>query len=353
MPAAGPVRRPGGTDVARLAGVSQKTVSRVINNEPHVTEEVRARVLEAASQLGYRRNSVARALLSGKNHRIGVVSLASALYGPSSLLIGIEAAARTAGYALSFVNVPQGDWRQLSSAIDALLEQGVDGLVLAEPVDEGPLSITVDVPVLTWGRFRELSAPAVVSSGLGADEAANVATQHLLDLGHVTVHHVAGPQSWWSARDRVEGWRRALQTAGAEEKPFLTGDWSPASGYLAGQALARDEGVTAVFVANDEMAVGLMRAFVEAGRTVPGDVSVVGFDDFPSAAYLNPPLTTVAQEFDTLGERGLRRLVRAIESPGEADPDDVEPPVRLLLRSSTAAPPSRHRAPRVSPDLPL
>jgi DNA-binding LacI/PurR family transcriptional regulator len=329
-------RPPGSTDVARLAGVSQKTVSRVFNDEPHVKDEVRQRVLRAAQELGYRRNNAARALISGRTRTIGVVALGSALYGPASLLVGIERAVRSAGYALGVANTFEGDPDGVSGAVEALLQQGVDGIVLAEPIDEGPLQFDVDVPMVVFGRMSGLSAPRVIVAGMSADEPAYAATRHLLDLGHPTVHHVAGPQRWFSARERLFGWRRALADAGVVEVPYLEGDWSAASGYAAGQQLLTDPTVTAVFAANDDMALGLIRALIEQGRAVPDRISVVGFDDIPIAAYLNPPLTTVRQPFELLAASALAALLRAIDNPEEALSQVSEPEVDLVLRSSTA-----------------
>lgn len=170
---------------------------------------------------------------------------------------------------------------------------------------------------------------------------ARAATEHLLALGHTTVHHLAGPQRWYSARDRLEGWRAALAAHGRQEPPVVEGDWSAASGYAAGRELGADPGVTAVFAANDDMAIGLIRALTEAGLRVPEDVSVVGFDDIPVAAYVTPPLTTVRQPFDAMARDGLKRLVYAIENPQAAPLPMAEPPVELVVRASSAPPPAR------------
>lgn len=332
-----PRRRPGGTDVARRAGVSQKTVSRVMNGEAHVTDDVRGRVLKAAEELGYRRNNQARALNSGRTNRIGVVTLGSALFGPAALLIAIERAARSTGFTLSVVNTFEGEAGGIAGAIDSLLEEGVDGIILSEPIDEGPLPITVDVPVLTLGRFPGLHAPHIINTGDIGEEVAYEATRHLIALGHREIRHLAGPQRWWSARDRVQGWTRALDEANLTVVPFLEGDWAPASGYVAGRELASDTTMTAVFAANDDMAIGLIRALNEAGRDVPRDVSVIGLDDIPSAGYLNPPLTTMSQQFDDVAVHGLRSLLAQITDP--TDPGAPEPqrePVRLIERASTA-----------------
>ncbi|MFF8971811.1 LacI family DNA-binding transcriptional regulator [Streptomyces sp. NPDC014995] len=332
---------PRSVDVARLAGVSQKTVSRVFNGERYVSAEVRRRVLEAAEELGYRLNSAARALASGRTRSIGVVTLGTALYGPASLLIGIERAARDAGYALRVVNTLEGDPAGVAGAVESLLEQGVDGIVVSEPIDEGAVLRSVDVPVLVFGAPVAFGGPRVVAVGVGAEQLARTATEHLLDLGHVTVHHLAGPQQWFAARDRLDGWRAALAARGREQPPVIEGDWSAASGYAAGRELALDSGLTAVFAANDDMAIGLIRALSDAGLRVPDDVSVVGFDDIPVSAYVTPPLTTVRQPFDAVAREGLRLLVRAVEKPDVELPPANDPPVELVLRASTAPPSTR------------
>jgi DNA-binding LacI/PurR family transcriptional regulator len=344
-PDGGRTRRPGSTDVARLAGVSQKTVSRVLNGEPYVKDEVRLRVQAAMRELGYRRNSAARALNSGRTQRIGVVCLGTALFGPSTQLVAIERTLRSTGYSLSIVNTLEGDTDGVAGAVDHLLEQGVDGIILSEPIDEGDNQpIDLDIPVLSFGQFPGLNARSTLFTGGNNTGAGRLATEHLLELGHQTVWHVAGPQRWWAARERLDGWQQALAAAGAPEPPVLEGDWLPASGYRAGQQLAANDEVTAIFVANDDMAIGVLRALAEAGRSVPGDVSIVGFDDIPSAAFLTPPLTTVPQDFDVHVARGIANLVTEIESPtGDRSPAPEPPPLRLLIRNSTAAPRGRSR----------
>ncbi len=331
-------RPPGSTDVARLAGVSQKTVSRVFNDEPYVTAELRERVLRAARELGYRRNSAARTLTSGRTHCIGVVSLGSALYGPASELVGLERAARAAGYAVRVVNTVEGDPHAVLGAVHSLLEQGVDGIVISEPIDEGTESIEVDVPLLVMGQLPGLRAPLVITAGESGEHPAYAATEYLLGLGHRTVHHIAGPQRWFSARERLVGWERALAAAGAPRVEPLEGDWSAASGHAVGVTLAADPEVTAVFVANDDMAIGLIHALNTAGRRVPDDVSVVGFDDIPVAAYLNPPLTTVRQAFDSRTEEAVQLLVRGIEDPDDVAPDGARTPMDLVIRGSATSP---------------
>ncbi|WP_369166762.1 LacI family DNA-binding transcriptional regulator [Streptomyces sp. R28] len=335
---------PRAVDVARRAGVSQKTVSRVFNGERYVSDDVRRRVLEAAEALGYRMNSAARALASGRTRTIGVVALGTALYGPASLLIGIERAARDAGYALRVYNTLEGDPGGVAGAVESLLEQGVDGIVVSEPIDEGDegsASLSVDVPVLVLGAPATFGGPRAVTAGVGAESLARAATEHLLNLGHVTVHHLAGPQRWFAARDRLDGWRAALSARGRQQPSVIEGDWSAESGYAAGRELAAAGDVTAVFAANDDMAIGLIRALTEAGLRVPDDVSVVGFDDIPVSAYVTPPLTTMRQPFDAVAHEGLRLLVQAIEKPDAEPAPASDPPVELVVRASTAPPAAR------------
>jgi DNA-binding LacI/PurR family transcriptional regulator len=160
-----------------------------------------------------------------------------------------------------------------------------------------------------------------------------------LSLGHQTVWHVAGPTDWLEARQRTAGWRRTLEEAGAEVPPPLPGDWSARSGYDAGRVLARMPDVTAIFAANDSMAVGIMRAFHEAGRPIPGAVSLVGFDDVPEAAYYSPPLTTIRQDFGEVGRRSLALLLDQIEAGSRpAQRHVVE--TTLVVRDSTASTPA-------------
>ncbi|MBO9553490.1 MAG: LacI family DNA-binding transcriptional regulator [Cellulomonas sp.] len=325
-------------DVARSAGVSQKTVSRVINGDPHVSAEVRDRVHAAIKTLGYRPNRAARNLVLGRSRTIGVLSVGSTDYGPSSLMVGAEHAIRSAGYTMSVVNTLEGEPETITAALRDLLDQGVDGIVVNEPVGIFTLAPggVGDLPLLSLSGSYGVSTNEVVAD---ADQAGGgqQATEHLLGLGHRTVHHVAGPQGWRSSGLRLDGWERALRAAGVEVPPVRFGDWSARSGYEAGVHLAADPDVTAVFVANDQMAIGVLRAMTEAGRDVPGDVSVVGFDDVPEAAYLPRALTTIRQDLGNLATFGVGMLVDAIENPRRQDRrEDV--PVELVVRETTAPP---------------
>lgn len=329
--------RPASGDVARAAGVSQKTVSRVMNDEPYVREEVRERVLAAARTLGYRPNGAARSLNSGVSRRLGVISLGAGLFGPTTLLVAVERSARQQGYSVIVAHTGEDEEHGAARAVDRLLEQGVDAIVLSEELDEGPLDVTIDVPVLTLGRFPGITASRRIRSSEEPDRSGYVATRHLVDLGHREIRHVAGPSRWWSARDRESGWRTALEEAGLPVVEPVRGDWSCLSGYRAGLRLAADDEATAVFVANDDMAIGLLRALAEIGRAAPEHVSVVGIDDTPAAAFLNPALTTIPQPFEHVATEGVRLLVEAINSADPLDRTFTRSDPILVVRESTRA----------------
>jgi len=324
------------TDVGRLAGVSAQTVSRTLSGHPNVQESTRAKVLAAVEQLGYRRNNAARALSSGRSRTIGVVTLQTAFYSRSAITVGIETAATAAGYAVSAVTTPSLDASAIEAAMSRLADQDVEGIVLAVPLITSTKAIdelTRSVPTLTIDGSRT-DATEVITIDQG--EVGRLATRHLLDLGHETVWHIAGPKQWLDANGRTEGWRSALESAGAVSPPELIGDWSPASGYQNGLILARIPDVTAVFVASDEMAFGTIRALHELGRRVPEDISVVGVDDIPLAEFCSPPLTTVAQPFPEMGRLAVEHLLRYIADPTNVPGAEMVEP-RLIARASTAA----------------
>jgi DNA-binding LacI/PurR family transcriptional regulator len=329
-------------DVARVAGVSHQTVSRVINEADHVRPETRERVLRAMVELDYRPNPVARALVTGRSHTLGVVSFDTTLYGPASTLFGIERAAHAEGYFVSIISVTSLDRASVLGAVERLRAQGVDGVLLITPQEsaaQAVLDVPADMPVVAVEAGPEEAIPVVAVDQVAG---AMAAVRHLLELGHRTVWHVAGPGDWLEARQRIDGWAAALEEAGADAPPLLSGDWSARSGYELARRLSTVRDVTAVFAANDQMALGVLRALHEAGRSVPGEVSVVGFDDIPEAEYLSPPLTTVRQDFDEVGRRCIAALLRLIEADRPDGPDRPEPPPRvaptLVGRASTAPP---------------
>ena len=330
-------RSPAMTDVARLAGVSHQTVSRVLNDHPNVREQTRLRVRAAIAELGYRPNRAARALVTGRSQLIGIVAQNSTLYGPASLLAAFEQAAAEAGFAVSVGSVGRLDRESIAGAVERHLDQRVAGLVVIAPVksaDDALEGMPAGVPLVTIDGDPERSHTLVtVDQAAGA----RAATLHLLGAGHRTVWHISGPPEWYDAAWRIAGWRAALEESGAEVPPLVNADWSAASGYDAGRMLARMPEVTAVFAANDHQALGLLRAFSEHGRRVPHDVSVVGFDDVPEAAYFIPPLTTVRPSFDAVAQAGLDLLLAQITDPA-TPPNRVVIAPRLVERASVAPP---------------
>lgn len=342
------------TDVARRAGVSQKTVSRVVNGEPHVTEAIRAKVQAAIDEMGFRPNAAARALVTRRNQRIGMVTPSTSLYGPASILEGVDGALRGSGYYLSVARTQGSDVADLQAAIDELVTQDIAGLVLSEPIDLGhpDLRIPNGLPVLSFGSPKAGSpmpdSPSTTEAVarpdefvMGADETAGArsAVEHLLALGHRTVHHIGGTEGWSATARRIAGWRTALSDAGVEAPPVVHGGWTPRSGYEAAVSLLRRAGVTAIFAANDHMAIGAIRAVEQAGLGVPEDVSIVGFDDAPEAEFLSTPLTTVRQDFAEVTRLAVHRLVSTIEGRPPAERHRLIP-AQLVVRESTAPPPT-------------
>lgn len=326
-------------DVAKLAGVSHQTVSRVINNSDRVRPETRERVLAAMRVLNYRPNAVARTLATGRSRTLGVVSFNTTLYGPASTLLAIEQTAYEAGYFVSIISLPAPDATSVIEAVERLRRQGVEGILMIAPQRSAARALArlpTDIPIVSAEAGPEDTLPlASVDQFAGAA----AATRHLLDLGHRTVCHIAGPSDWLEAEQRLAGWRSTLHAAGARVTPPIPGDWSPRAGYESGRLLP--EGVTAVFVANDQMALGLLRFLVETGRGVPGDISLVGFDDVPEAPYFTPPLTTIRQDFGEMGRRSLHLLLGEIESGTRSARRETVTP-ELIVRGTTA-PPSRPR----------
>jgi DNA-binding LacI/PurR family transcriptional regulator len=260
------------------------------------------------------------------------VATESQQFGPAHTLFGIEAAAQAAGQLLSFVTMDSDD--AMETTLDRLRASHVDGVIVIAPV-RGILRALSDVnssvPLVVVGADMATGLPTVT---IDPRDGARQATVHLLELGHATVHHVRGPKDWIDANGRVRGWSDALSAAGARPIPPLTGDWGAGGGYAAGSRLAADPDVTAIFAANDQMALGVVRALHDAGRRVPTDVSVVGFDDTPESAYFVPALTTIRQDFAEVGRRSVK-LLRSMMEGHEVSPNEVVP-TQLILRESTA-----------------
>ena len=325
--------------VAALAGVSHQTVSRVLNGHASIRPATRERVLAAIEELDYRPNHAARALATRKSNRIGVIVDSAVEYGPNSTLRGLERAARAAGYSVTSATVGDDDPLGPSIALEHLMMQGIDALCLIAPrlssLDH-VRSSSMHMPALVVTAAKDETFLTVsVDQELGAA----LAVRHLIDLGHRRIAHVAGPLDWLDARARERAFHSRVKAWGIRERPIIVGDWSADFGYDFGRGVSRLPDYTAVFAANDDMALGLIHGFHEAGFSVPDDISIVGFDDLPVSRHFLPPLTTVRQDFHALGVKAVDVLRAAVE--GQEIPQRTKIAVELKVRDSTAPPRQR------------
>lgn len=338
-------RAPSIRDVARLAGVSHQTVSRVLNAHPSIRDSTKQRVLQVIGELQYRPNRAARSLVTSRSNTIGVLAAGSgAYYGPNSSVHAIEDAARGSGYYVTVSNLAGSDDGAIGDGIEHLMAQAVEGIVVLAPqlpVIDALTELSIGIPFVT---MQPGGGPTDHSLGVDQLAGSRLATRHLLELGHRRIRHIAGPQDWIESEARARGFADELAAAGAELCAPVAGDWTSESGYLAARQLLGTAGATAdamadftaVFSANDQMALGLIHAVREAGLDVPGDISIVGFDDIPEAAHFTPPLTTVRQDFAELGRRCVRDLLARIAGRPALVEAVVAP--ELIVRTSTARP---------------
>ncbi|NYD25184.1 substrate-binding domain-containing protein [Kineococcus aurantiacus] len=360
-------------DVARLAGVSHMTVSRVLNGHPMVKEATRQRVMAAVEELGYRRNSIARALRGDVSGTLGVVLAGEELFELSKVLLGIETAARDAGYWVNLAAWHGGSAEDLTETVNRLIDQAVDGIafVADRPMAAEALrSVNSRVPVAVV-MSGAVSNERLASVEIDQVSGARAVTRHLLEMGHQRIVHLSGPLHVYDARARVLGFREEMAAAGLGEAVVLEGGFTPDSGYELTVELLRSRATedadskpnlmragrlhttagrsiaampTAVFAGNDMMALGCLKALTEAGLQVPHDVSLVGFDDSPGMTHLTPSLTTVRQNFTQLGTTVIEML---LEMLGGAQPVHRLIPAELIARDSVARP-----APTVLPRAP-
>ncbi|MDF2989838.1 MAG: LacI family transcriptional regulator [Microbacterium sp.] len=331
-------------DVARLAGVSQQTVSRVVNGHSNVAPDIKDRVEAAMSQLRYRRNSAARALATSRSMNLGVLSYALSVHGPALALFGIAEEARQHGYSTSLVSIAKVDHASIRAGLDSLVEGGVDAIIVLAPMTaatEVLRRLDADVPVV---RFEQGAPAGPATVSIDETLGAQLATRHLLERGHSTVHFVGGPSGWMASEARRRGWQTELALAGRPIPAEIPStDWSAESGYRAGMHIAADRSITAVLAINDVIALGVMKALHDSGLSIPGDVSVVGFDDRDESAYFQPALTTVRLDFTEIGRRAVESVLGALQGEPAATIPLVQPELRV--RESTG-PASRAFLPR-------
>ena len=320
-------------DVARLAGVSHQTVSRHLRAMSGISEETRAKVDRAVGQLGYRTNTTARALATNRSKQIGAVVFELTEFGPSAIVKGAASAARKAGYLLDIVSLDGSDHASVSEAIDILTKQDFAGILAVGP----PIMMHAEMESRAFAVPVSLEAEDVDSpfdpphslNGQGADLAMN----ELIAMGHTRIGHVGGPIGWTSTTNRELGYWRALTRRGLPALPVLRGDWSARSGYQAGLAWPVELEATAIFAANDQMALGLLSALRDRGLRVPDQISVVGFDGIPESEFTAPPLTTVRLDFFDLGARRIHGLIAQIQGT-EPEVDPLGGTVELIRRRS-------------------
>ncbi len=297
-------------DVAAASGVSHQTVSRVVNQHPHVAEATRERVMRQVSKLGYQPNKAARSLVTNRSNAIGVVSFGATHYGPAQTIVNIERMIRRRGYALITTSIEGMSFGALRQGISNLKLHQVDGIVLMTPICEVELERAAELcdetPFVMLDIELGKSLPSVV---IDQKQGARLATQHLIDKGHRHIAELHGPLDWVDAKLRHDGFLETLKLADLTPAATADGDWSAESGFKAALHLLEGQPFSAVFSHNDQMALGALRALHTRGFRIPEDISVVGFDNIPESAFFEPPLTTVQQDFAALGEQSVDYLV--------------------------------------------
>jgi len=325
-------------EVAAAAGVSQQTVSRVLNSNPSVSAKTRQKVREAIAALEYRPNLAARALVTGSTNIIGVLVSSTTLSGPSSALLGIEQTARISGYWVSMAGLQSNTPDEVADVISHFTNQGVDGIIAVAQT-----RVAVDATLAAVGSMPTVlvTSEAVPGDAFSVDidqvEGARQLMMILRGLGHTRIAHISGPTGDLHAEARLAEWRASLPS-GVDEM-LVEGNWSSGSGYRATMALlASGANPTAIFAGNDRMAFGVLRALNERGLTVPHDISVVGFDDIEGSDCSIPPLTTISQNHAALGSVAMDLMLEAMEGrPARS----VKIPGQLIVRASTGVPPAK------------
>lgn len=326
-------------DIAKEAGVSYQTVSRVINNHPHVADDTRQRVRDLIDRLDYHPNKAARSLAGRYAKTIALVASDIQDYGPAQVVINIERAAKAAGYDLVLSIAADTSSASMRAAIDSILHWHVDGILILKPVRgvsyEEITQLSGGLPLVQINSQHDQIVPSLM---IDQEYGTRLLLDHLFNLGHRAISMIHGPSHYFDAIARQAACEKIMHEKGLHPVAAREGDWSADSGYKAMQSIL-GQGVhfTAVFAANDQMALGAMRALREMGWRIPEDVSIVGFDDVPEAAYFEPPLTTIQQDFALLGENSITYLVECIEKPDAPIEQRLIQP-RFIQRLSTAAP---------------
>jgi DNA-binding LacI/PurR family transcriptional regulator len=325
-------------DVAHYAGVSYQTVSRVVNDHPSVSPATRARGQQIIQELGYHPNKVARSLVGSQSNTFAVLVFGMNHYGPTQMVLNIERAAKELEYDLIFSNLRNPSYEELRKVLGSLSGRQVDGIVSISPVVgisyEEMVSLCGNTPLVLIDPQMGLEVPSVV---VDQKYGSQLATKHLIQQGHQRIAEICGPLNWFGGIARHQQWLVTLHEAGLTPMMTVEGNWSAQSGYEAAHQLLRaDPGFTALVVGNDQMALGAIYALHEHNLRIPEDISVVGFDDIPEAAFFRPPLTTIRQDFNQLGEISVRYLQELIQNPDTPIKQHILSP-KFVRRQSTAA----------------
>lgn len=332
-------------DVARQANVSAGTVSNALTGKRPVAEETRARIMQAIRDLGYQPNLLARGLVNQRSQTVGVVASGLDYYGPSRTLIGIDQEANALGYALLLDLLHSPMEGNVDTVLNVLSGRRVDGIIWAvHEIGNNRAWIASErlnrLPPIVFLTMNPQPNVTVVNTDNYAG--GKMATQHLINLGRTTIGLISGPLVWWEARERLRGWRDCLQAAGRDASDSLTyqGDWRAASGEAGLMALleARPD-IDAVFVSNDEMALGVLRAAHRLGKRIPEDLAVVGYDNMPEVPYFWPALTSVRPRLMEVGRLAIQTLHTVIEAKRHnhdiSTPEVQTVSPELIVREST------------------
>jgi|KBSMisStandDraft_5_1062788.scaffolds.fasta_scaffold410057_2 DNA-binding LacI/PurR family transcriptional regulator len=333
-----PARRTTIREIARACGVSVQTVSRVLNGRPDVAPATRALVEATIAASDYRPSAAARSLVRGRSRMLGVIVAGLRYFGVAETLNGIAEQAEAAGYAILLKEVDVDDRSTIGSVFDFLIGHGVEGVIYAAPEMSTPAAAlpSASPPVVSLKTADPSARVSVLIDNRGG---ARLATDHLVRSGRTRIGLISGPLAWREARDRQDGWRDALDAAGLAPGPVEVGDWTSAGGEAAMTRLViAGSAVDAVFVANDQMAIGALRAAHARGIRVPDSIAVVGFDGLDEGAQAIPSLTTVVQPLRHLGELGVTELLQTIDrEPGAGEPRTLVLGTKLVVRESAPA----------------
>ncbi len=333
-------------DVANLAGVSAKTVSRVVNNQGEIREETRQRVQVAIEQLGYRPNILARSLIHRRTNTLGVVAWGIDYFGPSRTVVGIEQQAHQLDYSLFLNLMDQPDNGDTEQVLDTLIAHRVDGILWAVPEVGNNRAWLESVHLEQLPPIVFLSMeprPGLTIVAVDNFSGAKQATQHLIDQGRRKIGIITGPLTWWEARERYAGWEAAMHQANLTTPCSLVveGEWSAAAGEQGlNTLLTQEPDLEAVFASSDQIALGALGTAHRLGKQIPGDLAIVGFDNMPESGWFWPPLTTVFQQLIDVGRIAVQTLHTMIEAnrqaktPNAATVTLVKP--ELIVRASSS-----------------